>query len=123
MVCVCERVHACLHVHLDAVGFPSGPRVVVRFIFLSIVSRWDFKELLFVDQHGCCRLLAGPPTGELHLSSTSSPVLSPFAENNNTKKTFLRTDLRGQICRISTSVQNRVERLRSDAVPRLLPFG
>lgn len=42
---------------------PSGPQVVVRFIFLSIVSCWDIKGLLFVHQQGYCRLLAGPGWG------------------------------------------------------------
>lgn len=61
---------------------PSCPRVVVKFIFLSIVSCWDIKGPLFVDQRGCCRLLAGPGQERLHLSSTSFfPFLSPFAHN------------------------------------------
>lgn len=60
MVCVCVCACARLYIKLNAVGFPSRLQVVVKFIFLSIVSHWDIKRLLFVDQGGCLRLLAGP---------------------------------------------------------------
>lgn len=72
--CSCTRTCARLHVDFTAVGFPSGPQVVVKFIFLSIVSHWDIKELLFVDQRGGCRLLAGPEQ-----ERSSSPPHLPFS--------------------------------------------
>lgn len=76
---VCVRVCMCLYVHFNAVGFPSGPQVVVKFIFLSIVSHWDIKGLLFFDQQGCCRLLAGPGWERL-ATPPHLPFLSPLAE-------------------------------------------
>lgn len=79
-----------LSVHFYAVGFPSSPRVVVRFIFLSIVSHWDIKGLLFVDQQGSCRLLAGPGRERFASPPFHLPFLSPIAETELLSMSDLR---------------------------------
>lgn len=74
---MCVHAHVCTSISVQW-DSPSCPRVVVKFIFLSIVSCWDIKGPLFVDQRGCCRLLAGPGQERLHLSSTSFLSLISF---------------------------------------------